>query len=1227
MQVVWHDFARDAAILVNEPVAEINPKDILPVREFMDDLIYLQNLSALVVDVLAAREDRTEENFRLRQPGAKLLDDHAHTLGNLFGGVVFAVGIVRADHEDGGFWTEAVDIAVVETPEDVLGAIAADAEIDGVIFGVILFPHFLARAFPALRDRVADKDDLRVFASFGGAFVQEIVANLPIRIARHGINCGMRGKSNLGRSNECKQSKEFHGRECSWTAEGFKRANSPTGAFSFQALSIIISAISESMHSGIRPKNLPFLLLILIILSIVIRPLSCRATTNFHLPDNFTIHSATDKGRVRFPMFAVLDDQGRLFVAESSGLDLYEELQKLTRRCRITLLEDTNNDGIFEKSQIFADQLVFPMGLAWREGKLYVADPPDLITLEDTDGDNRADKRTVLLTGFGHTDNGSLHGLTFGPEGWLYMTMGQPDGFRIKRSDGKIIEGKNGALLRCRPDGSALEVVCRGFENLLEVIFMPTGEIIGTDNWFFLPQDGVRDALVHLVPGGVYPLNAHAAAQRDLFFSGELLPALQVFPAVALSGLMRYGGRAFPATMQGSLFSAQFNTRKIVRHSLNRYGSTFQSTEEDFLTSDDPDFHPSDLLEDSDGSILIVDTGSWYVHHCPTGRIRKSAAEGGLYRVRSTNSSGRSAAKIKEAGDLNAWAENALLLTEIRPAPTDRRMGMALDDYLLDPKLPADFLAVSLRTISRSFYTFGAVSNYLFHPAAHVRLAAAEAIAARRPANAVHSVAQALAAESDPFIVHTLIYALHQLADTSTLENLLKDVRPQVRRAALILLDQEPHRKLQASTVIEALTDPPLRRAALNSFVRHPEWAGEAVSLIGKLVAGEDAIEQIPALLELIPPSMATPEVRDLVSETVSAEGKPVALRLVMLDLLSQSHGSNDTNLTRALQAGLRSGDPALIRAALRSVDARRVETLEDDLSRIAHAKQQTLALRLHALRALVRGRPELDAASFSVATTALSAAEAPSLRLSAAELLAAAELRDAQLRTFISAAEKDRLISPSLVISAAQRAKTIAAEPLLGYLLAAVERGWQISDTTLAWLEQNLRAEPKLVELRSAARNNLEDRVAKLSALEPLLHRGDPNAGHQLFLGKLACATCHRVGKHGGLVGPDLTRIGAIRSGRDLIESLVLPSATIAQGYETYDVTLADGESLTGIRVRQPDEAFVLRDSSGAETRLQPSQVQKAERLQTSLMPEGLVSNLAEQERRDLLAYLQSLK
>src|SRR4029078_5288254 len=97
----------------------------------------------------------------------------------------------------------------------------------------------------------------------------------------------------------------------------------------------------------------------------------------------------------------------------------------------------------------------------------------------------------------------------------------------------------------------------------------------------------------------------------------------------------------------------------------------------------------------------------------------------------------------------------------------------------------------------------------------------------------------------------------------------------------------------------------------------------------------------------------------------------------------------------------------------------------------------------------------------------------------------------------------------------------------------------------------------------------------AAIQKLEPLLAGGDPNRGHELFLAKATCATCHRVGQHGGLVGPDLTKIGSIRSGRALLESLVAPSATFAQSDEPYGVTLKEGETVSGGRGPPADDAF----------------------------------------------------
>jgi putative heme-binding domain-containing protein len=132
---------------------------------------------------------------------------------------------------------------------------------------------------------------------------------------------------------------------------------------------------------------------------------------------------------------------------------------------------------------------------------------------------------------------------------------------------------------------------------------------------------------------------------------------------------------------------------------------------------------------------------------------------------------------------------------------------------------------------------------------------------------------------------------------------------------------------------------------------------------------------------------------------------------------------------------------------------------------------------------------------------------------------------------------------------------------------------------------------------------------------------------GRGIFFGKkVACSSCHTIGAEGGHVGPDLTSIGSIRSGHDLLEAIVFPSASFVPGHEVYRVkTKNSGETLSGVIGEQEADAVILITGPNAELRIPRDQIALMERSTVSLMPEGLDTSLTQPEFTDLLAFLQA--
>ena len=249
---------------------------------------------------------------------------------------------------------------------------------------------------------------------------------------------------------------------------------------------------------------------------------------------------------------------------------------------------------------------------------------------------------------------------------------------------------------------------------------------------------------------------------------------------------------------------------------------------------------------------------------------------------------------------------------------------------------------------------------------------------------------------------------------------------------------------------------------------------------------------------------------------------------------------------------------------------------------------------------------------------------------MSAARALGGAKLGDEQLLTLARVIrDAGALMLPRLLPTFERtRNPRVGAE-----LVAAIGKSPGFRSLTPEDLKRTLRvysedvrqqAEPLLRQLQTPE----ADKASRLHALEPILAMGDPRRGREVFFSSRAtCSTCHTIQSEGGHVGPDLSRIGAVRSGRDLLEAILFPSASFARGFEPFTIATNDGRLHSGIIARETSDAIVLTTPDRKEISLPRSTIDEIEPGKLSIMPRGLDANLNHQELTDLLAFLRLRK
>jgi putative heme-binding domain-containing protein len=167
---------------------------------------------------------------------------------------------------------------------------------------------------------------------------------------------------------------------------------------------------------------------------------------------------------------------------------------------------------------------------------------------------------------------------------------------------------------------------------------------------------------------------------------------------------------------------------------------------------------------------------------------------------------------------------------------------------------------------------------------------------------------------------------------------------------------------------------------------------------------------------------------------------------------------------------------------------------------------------------------------------------------------------------------------------------------------------------------------QPRAQEVFELLNVDVEKQKRHIDQLLGELGQGDVRRGQMVFNNpKFACSACHAIGFLGGRLGPDLTTISKIRTERDLLESIVYPSASFVRSYEPYTVTTKSGTIIGGLLQKDAPDEIVLVAGPDGETRLPRQEVAEMAPGTISIMPQGLDGLMTKEELADLLAFLKT--
>jgi putative heme-binding domain-containing protein len=935
---------------------------------------------------------------------------------------------------------------------------------------------------------------------------------------------------------------------------------------------------------------------------------------------------------VRQPLSILFDDRGRLWVLQylqypiPNGLTPVEVDQYLRTKYdkvpepppggpkgadRIIILDDPDERGRYRRSKTFITGLDLATGMALGYDGLFVVQSPYLLFYPDKDHDDVPDgDPEVLLKGFGMEDaHAYANSLTWGPDGWLYGAQGSTVTAKIRG-----VEFQQG-IWRYHPLTREFELFAEGGGNTWGIDFDRHGQLFAGGN--------TREPLCHHIQGAYYikGFDKHGPLHNPYSF-GYFDPVRhRGFLGSGLSGgFVIYQGGLFPGRFDGVAIYSNLRANAMRAARLEPDGSTFTTNfTEDFVTSIDRWFRPVKSLVGPDGALYVADwydynishtdpkdRSKWYMPSRDTGRIWRVVPEG--LRPVADGKRPLSRRSSDELVDLlkhpNAWysREARRILMERRdPAVCPVLVGMVRSEA--DGKLALE--ALWALHVSGGL-TDDLAMEFLGHPSEHVRAWTVRLLGDRRRVDPRFNdrLVELARGEPSPIVRNQMACTCKRLPGPVA----LPVVEQLLGRSEDVA---DPHIPLLLWWAIEdkAISD----RERVLALVGSAEgW--------GRPITGAVVVERLARryLAEGAPDGFAT--CARLLALAPSPTERARLVRAMEQQMEGQHFDAPPAPLAAALAPSLSDGkpDPALIRLSLRlGIEAAYPLAAARASDRILPPQERadfirTLGeLKRPETRAPLLGLIDADepATVRTAALLALQGHDAPEVAPAVIDQYPkmTAPLRDRA---------RDVLVSRPSWSSAALSAVENGDIPPNDFSLDQVRRILLHDDPGLA-----TRAEKLWGRVRPATGREMQGR---LQAVSQILGRGkgDPERGKPLVA--RLCLNCHALFGEGEKIGPDLTAVD--RKNLDvLLRNVVDPSGVIREGYQQYVVATVDGRVLSGLLAESSAGKVTVLDAKGVRTPLREDEVEATRRADTSLMPEGILDPLSDQEVRDIFAYLRS--